>query len=109
LGYVWLGYKVVQNFYVSFFLQLETKCIGYHGTKMSWMKAGAMCQQMQGDLISLHDNTILPLIYQVTGENNRRKKRVEIATDKTVAWTSAHAIQLTNCKSSFFLHSSCTN
>jgi len=69
---------------------------------MSWSKAEAICQQTQGDLISLHDNSILPLIYQITGGKNRRKKSVEIATDPTVAWTSAHAIQLTNCKSKCF-------
>jgi hypothetical protein len=75
---------------------------------MSWSNAGATCQQMQGDLISIHDYNILPLIYQITADSNRRKRQ-EIAADKTVAWTSAHAIQLTNCKLTFLLSSSYTN
>lgn len=76
---------------------------------MSWMNAIATCQIMHGDLISLRDGSIVPLIYQITSGNKRRRKRRQIAADKTIVWTSAHAIQLTNRKSSFLLYSSSVN
>jgi hypothetical protein len=66
------------------------------------MNAVATCKVMQADLISIRDITILPLIYQITGGYKRRRKRRQIALDKTIAWTSAHAIQLTHCRSIFF-------
>lgn len=93
--------------FILIFLPIETKCIGYYGTKMTWSNAAMTCRDMQGDLISLRDDSILPLIYQVTADSHRRKKR-EIAADKTVAWTSARAIQLNNCKLIFLFHTSCT-
>jgi hypothetical protein len=84
--------------HLPFFLNVETECIGFFGTKMSWMKAAAACQNIKADLISLRNNTILPLVYQVTGDNNRRKKRYIGSIDKTVVWTSAQAIELINSK-----------
>jgi hypothetical protein len=62
------------------------------------MTALAVCQSMKGDLISLRDSSILPLIYKVMSGKNRRRKRRQIVIDRPVAWTSAHAIDLTNRK-----------
>ncbi len=70
---------------------------------MNWDDAVSTCQHMQGDLLSLRDNSILPLLYQVTDIHHRRKKQADVATDPTVGWTSAHALDLTNCKLSFLL------
>lgn len=88
--------------YVFYILSIETKCIGFYGTKMSWSNARLTCRDMQGDLISLQDNSILPLIYQVTTNSyQRRKKRQTTTIDRTEVWTSARAIQLDNGKLHF--------
>jgi len=68
------------------------------------MSASAICRVMEGELISLRDSSIVSLIYQVTGGNNGRRKRRQVAMDKTILWTSAHALDLTNCELSLFVY-----
>ena len=75
----------------------ETECIGYQSVAMSWKDAAAACRTLNADLISIRDNSILPILYQATG-NKRRKKRVSQPVDRTVVWSGAHAVQINGCR-----------
>ncbi len=71
---------------------------------MTWGQALAICQQYQADIISFRDSGAYSLVYQVTSTSYRRRKRVETSPEKTIGWTSAHAIEFDNCKTSFLFY-----
>ena len=78
--------------------------MNYFPSKMNWGQALATCQQYQADIISFRDSGAYSLVYQVTNTNYRRKKRVDTSLEKTVGWTSAHAVESDNCQKSFLVY-----
>ncbi|CAF0736421.1 unnamed protein product [Adineta steineri] len=69
----------------------EIACIRLYTSPLNRIKAATVCQNMQADLFSYRDNSILALIYQVTESKTGRRRRQMATTNKTVAWTSAQA------------------
>ncbi|CAF3943483.1 unnamed protein product [Adineta steineri] len=69
----------------------EIACIRLYINPLNRIKAATVCQNMQADLFSYRDNSILALIYQVTESKTGRRRRQMTTTNKTVAWTSAQA------------------
>ena len=94
----WLGDRIVENVDILFSIHIDTKCVRYFPTKATWPVAASTCHDLQAELISFHDPSILSLIYQVTGNAPGRKKRVPTIFDTIAGWTSARATQLNGCK-----------
>lgn len=63
------------------------------GTQLSWARAQATCADMESDLISYRNDSTVSLIYQLTATTKRRKKQTQIASDKSVVWTSGNVVE----------------
>ena len=85
-------------------ISAETACIGIGQGRLSWIRAQLSCRNLQAELISLRDSSIIPLIYRI--RSTRRKKRATISDEQITFWTSARAIDLTNSRKRRCLFSS---
>lgn len=81
-----------------FRLYLETRCVIYMGTQLPWAHAQATCIDMESELLSYRTDSTVSLIYQLTATAKRRKRQVHIASDKSVVWTSGHAVETSSRK-----------
>jgi len=78
-------------------INLDDVCLGYFGTPATWSQALTTCQTAYGDLISLRNTNIIPYVYRITTGSYPSKRKRQVTVDSSIGWTSAHAIELTNC------------
>lgn len=58
----------------------------YSNIEMTWEQAKLTCRKQQAELISLKNQDIIPVLYNIMNED--------------VAWTSARTIDLSKCRKS---------
>lgn len=91
-----VGRSAMLEQFSGWLISAEIACIGVATGRMTWMRAQLSCQNLQAELISLRDSSIIPLIYRI--RSGLRKKRTTVSDELITFWTSARAVDLTNSR-----------